>query len=101
MPRQGDGGKVTHADFVTIALSVIGIIIIPTLILLVRGAVKWTRTEDRLSELVRDVGVLVDAKEKVHSEMYTQMRFDRDATDKRLRFIEEWFMRNSRKAPVE
>lgn len=88
----------SHADFVTIALSIIGVIIIPTLILLVRGAVKWTRTEDRLGELVTDVRQLVDAKEKVHSEMYAQMRLDRDATDRRLRFVEEWFMRGGAKS---
>lgn len=82
----------THADFVTVGLTIIGVIIIPTLVLLVRGTIKWTRTEDQLRELVGDVRQLVDAKEKVHSEMYAQMREDRSATDKRLRYIEEWFM---------
>lgn len=87
----------THADFVTIALSAIGILLVPALALLVRIAVKWTRTEDRLGTLVTDVRELVDAKDKVHAEMLAQMRADRDATDKRLRFIEEWFMHGRRR----
>lgn len=83
----------SHSDFVTIALSAIGIIIIPTLVILVRGAIKWTRTEDQLGTLVSDVRELVDTKDKVHTAMLDQMRVDREATDRRLRFIEEWFMR--------
>jgi len=79
-----------------VLLSVLSVLIIPALVILVRGAVKWTRTEDKLSTLVDDVRELVEQKDKVHAAMLEQMRVDRDATDKRLRFIEEWFMTSGR-----
>lgn len=71
----------THFEITTIALSVIAVILIPVLTLMVRGAIKWTRTEDKLSELVTDMRELV-----------IQGKADKEATDKRLRYIEEWFM---------
>jgi hypothetical protein len=79
-------------------LTVISVLLLPTLVLMVRGVVKWTRTEDRLSELVTDVKTLVDDQDKVHTAMLEQMRTDREATDRRLRFIEEWFMQRGRDA---
>jgi hypothetical protein len=82
----------THFEITSLFLSIIGIILIPVLGFLIRGAVKWTRTEDRLATLVDDVRELVNSSERVHTAMYDQMRADRDATNKRLRFIEEWFM---------
>lgn len=84
------------ADWLTAALAAVSVLLIPALVLLTRGAVKWTRTEDKLSELVADVRRLMQDKDKVHAEMLTQMRLDREATDKRLRFIEEFFMRKGR-----
>lgn len=87
-----------NAEWVIVALTVFSVLLIPTLVLMVRGAVKWTRTEDQLAELVKDVRELVGNEEKVHAEMLAQMRSDRDVTDKRLRFIEEFFMKRGRDA---
>lgn len=87
-----------NAEWLTVALMVFSVLLLPTLAIMVRGAVKWTRTEDKLAELVGDVRELVGNEEKVHAEMLAQMRSDRDVTDKRLRFIEEFFMRRGRDA---
>ena len=83
----------TAAAWIPVGLGVLSVLIIPALVILVRGAIKWTRTEDKLSVLVDDVRELIDEKDKVHAELLEQMRYDRDATDRRLRFVEEWFMR--------
>lgn len=82
--------------WVVVALTVFSVLLLPLLVLMFRGVMKWTRTEDKLAELVNDVRELVDAKDKTHAAMLDQMRADRESTDKRLRFIEEWFMRRGR-----
>ncbi len=79
-----------QVQLLTILLSAIGIIFIPMLVVLVRGIVKWTRVEDKLDEVIRDMKELVLDKNKVHLEITTQMREDRSATDKRLRWLEEY-----------
>jgi hypothetical protein len=70
-------------------LSAIGIVFIPTLAFIVRATIKWTRVEDKLSELVDDMRKLVEDKEKTHTDMIRQMAEDRSATNQRLRWLEE------------
>lgn len=70
-------------------LSAIGIIFIPLLVVLIRGIVKWTRVEDKLDELVKDMGQLIRDKDETHNAIIKQMGDDRRATDKRLRWLEE------------
>jgi hypothetical protein len=61
----------------------------PILLLLIRTIQKWTRVEDKLEDLVTDVKQLVIDKDRVHLEINTQIREDRTATDRRLRWLEE------------
>lgn len=82
----------TPFEWVITVLTIFSVMLIPVLAILVRGAVKWTRTEDRLSELVKDVGELIESKERVHTAMLDQMGRDRQATDRRLRYLEEFWM---------
>ena len=82
----------THYNLITVILSILGIILIPILGVLIRGMVRWIRTEDELKVLVADVRELIENKDKVHSDILNQMRFDRDATNQRLRYLEEYFM---------
>jgi len=70
-------------------LTVIGVFFIPIIVMLYRGIVKWTRTEDKLDELVRDVQQLVKDKDSTHAAMIQTMSDDRRATDRRLRWLEE------------
>lgn len=96
----------TSADWVIAVLTVFSVLLIPTLIFIVKGAMKWTRVEDRLGSLVDAVQHLVADKDRVHNEIVARedkihaeiletIRLDRDATDRRLRFIEEAWMRQS------
>lgn len=62
---------------------------IPAIGLMFRLVIKWTKTEARLEELSKDMRELVDSKDRIHSEMLGQMREDRAATDRRLRWLEE------------
>ena len=83
-------------DWIVAVLTVFSVLLIPALVILIRGAVKWTRTEDKLGFLVDDVRKLVADKDKVHAEILEQMRVDRETTDRRLRFIEEFWMKQGR-----
>lgn len=80
------------AIWLTISLSAFTTLLIPAIWLLIRIAVKWTRTEDRVGNLVDKVTELVEDKEKVHIAMYSQMKADRDATDQRLQWLERMWM---------
>lgn len=72
----------TSDQRLTLILATMGIIFIPLLGLLVRITIKWTRVEDALKQLVAD-------KDRVHREIIDQMREDRDATNKRLTWLEQ------------
>lgn len=72
---------------------VIAVLLIPLGVFLLRGMVRWVRTEDQLTTLIRRVESLVDDKDRTHKELAEQMKFDRDATNRRLRYLEEYFMR--------
>lgn len=91
-------------DWIVAGLGILSVLIIPLLVIAFRGAIKWTKVEDKLDTLVTQITKLVEDKEKTHAEIRSeelrmhaeileQMRADRDATDRRLRFIEEWFMK--------
>lgn len=81
---------------VLIALAALIFTVLSTLLaVLIRSVQKQTRTEDRVGELASDVKELVEQKDRTHEAMLNQMRSDRDATDRRLRFMEEYFMRHS------
>ena len=73
-------------------LTIIAVILIPGIVLLFRGMIRWVRTESKLNTLVGDVRELVDDKGKVHAAILEQMKYDRDATNTRLRYLEEYFM---------
>jgi len=87
------GSSTAVENLILVILSVMGILLLPTLGLVLRITIRWTRTEDRLSTVIDDVKELISSQDKVHAEMLAQMRLDRDATDRRLRFLEEWIMR--------
>jgi hypothetical protein len=72
-----------------IALTAIAVLILPGVALLWRGAVKWTRVEVKLDNVVADLGRIVEDKDRTHAEMIAQMREDRAATNQRLRWLEE------------
>lgn len=72
----------------TLILLFISALGLPTLGLMVRGAMKWTRTEDKLSQVARDIEQLVKDKDQVHREIVQQMHEDRKAMNERLTWLE-------------
>lgn len=68
-------------DWIMVILSTMSVIGIPILIFLIRGAIKWTKVEMKLEQLIRQ-------ESEVHNEMFRTMREDRKATDERLRWLE-------------
>jgi hypothetical protein len=63
-----------------------------TLGVIVRTVRHQTTVEDKLDNVIKDVEDLVADKDKVHTAIFTQMQVDRDATDKRLRYLEEFWI---------
>lgn len=82
----------TEYDLIVILLTVIGVLLIPTIGVLFRGMVRWVRTEDQLTNLVHEVKELVNDNEKSRGDILRQMTYDREATNTRLRYLEEYFM---------
>jgi hypothetical protein len=72
-----------------LGLSFLSVLVIPLLVLIVRIAVKLTQSQDKLTVIASDLEKLVADKDKVHAEMLAAMRDDRNATNRRLRWLEE------------
>lgn len=83
----------TTFDWAVIVMSVVSVLLIPAIALMVNVSIRWTRAQERIENLTEDMQKLVMDKDKVHAEMIGQMREDRAATDKRLRWLEEYLWR--------
>lgn len=59
---------------------------------LVRNTRRQTRYEDKIETLEKKVIDLVTTQQQMQASMLDQMKYDRDATDRRLRYVEEYFM---------
>jgi Fic family protein len=104
----------TRFEWSIAILTFLGVLLIPALAMIIREAVRRARTESKIENLVTAVENIVKLKEteheaivgeiksvvtnekNIHKEIVDQMRMDREATDKRLRFIEEYWMREGR-----
>lgn len=80
----------TKFEVLSLLMSIVAVLLIPMLVVAYRGIVKWTRTEERLEQIARDIAKLVVDKDKTHLDMLGQMKDDRNATNRRL----EWLERN-------
>lgn len=69
-------------------ISVIGVLFIPLLLMIWRGAQKWTRVEVKLDNAISRLDDIVESKDKVHQALYEQMKSDREATNQRLTYLE-------------
>lgn len=92
-----------HVDpaWVTAALAVFSALLIPAVVILTRGTMKWSKTEFQLATLIESVKDLIVDKEKMHAELMEQMRTDREVTDRRLRYLEEFWMEQGRRAATK
>lgn len=68
----------TDAGWIALASGIFSLVLIPLAVLVIRGAVKWTQIEDRLNGIVGDLQDLIK-----------QVREERAALDRRLRWLEE------------
>jgi len=59
-----------------------------------RVILKFSRSESKLNMLADDLKELIENKDRIHAELVAQMGRDRDATDRRLRYLEEWHMKH-------
>jgi methionine salvage enolase-phosphatase E1 len=72
-----------------LAVSIVGVIILPLVVLMFRAAIRWKGIEDKLDNVVSDLTELVKDKDKIHAELANAMREDRRSNDRRLRWLEE------------
>jgi hypothetical protein len=76
-------------QWLTLAVAILSVIIVPLLVALFRVMTKFTRLEMKLDQVFSDLQELVHDKDRVHEEITRQMTDDRKATDRRLRWLEE------------
>lgn len=69
-------------------LSAISVLLIPLLVMIWRGAQKWTRVEIKLDNAIDRLDDIVEGKDKVHQALYEQIKTDREATNSRLTYLE-------------
>lgn len=84
----------THYDITNIVLTIIAVILIPGVALLVRGTMKWTHTSDKIDNMANSMEQIVTNNDAAHQAIINQMTNDREATNRRLRWFEEYFMQN-------
>ena len=75
-------------SLLTIIVAIIGVVITPMVVVLWRGAVKWSRFETKLDGVIDNLKKIVEDKDKVHQEITDSMREDRKATNERLTWLE-------------
>lgn len=86
----------------SLALSFIAVILVPLFVLLFRLAIGATRLSDRVVNIEEDLKALVADKDKTHAVILEQIKDDRRATDRRLRWLEQnlWrYFRNGNANP--
>jgi hypothetical protein len=86
-------------EWIPISISALSVILIPLVVLLWRVAVGITKTGDQINGIEKDLRELVEHKEKDHADIYVQMREDRNATNIRLRWLEENLWQQIRQQP--
>jgi hypothetical protein len=79
---------VKPVEIVTVVLSTVAVIVLPLFGLLWRFSSKWTAYTYQLQHLGEKIQALVTDKERTHVILQDQITHDREATDKRLRWLE-------------
>lgn len=79
----------------SIVVTVVVFMVIPLVGTIIRNAMRWQKIESKVDEIVNDLKSIVSDKDKVHTEMLAQIRDDRKATDRRLRWLEEHLWKGS------
>lgn len=72
----------TEYELLSTVLAVLGVLVIPLTVFIIRGAVKWASVEHVLGDLGNDL-----------KEMKADIKSDREATNKRLVWLEQTLWR--------
>lgn len=80
-----------QAAWVAVSTSLLTVVLIPLIILLFRLTIKATQLTDKVNNIDTDLKELVNAKNRADEAMVGQMREDRNATNIRLRWLEEHY----------
>jgi len=87
-------------ELISLVIGTVTAIVMPLTLLIVRSAVKWAKLESRVEEVIADVKELIGQKDKFHAALVDQMKSDREATDRRLRWLEEHLWRRDKNSAV-
>jgi hypothetical protein len=80
----------------TTVIAVVAGIGIPMLSFLIIISVRWGTLNATIASINKQLLNIVKEKDEMHQQIVQQMGEDRKATDRRLRFLEEWHMRHDK-----
>lgn len=80
---------VSNFQLVSLIIAALATLVVPLLMFVVRGAIKWSVVESKLDHAIGKLEEIVRDKDVTHKAMFQQMTDDRRATDQRLRWLEE------------
>lgn len=79
----------TTFQIASLTIGIMATLILPVVVFLIRGAMKWSAVETKLDQAITRLDAIVRDKDATHQVMLQQMSDDRRATDRRLRWLEE------------
>lgn len=88
-------------NIIELVCSIIGVIILPVLFYVIRVTARWASVEEKLSRVVADVDKLVRDRDTTQAKIIDMMNKDREATDLRLRWLENhlWVILGRKEVP--
>jgi predicted PurR-regulated permease PerM len=78
----------THYEVLSTLLGIVGVLFVPLIAMSFRAMIRWVRAEEKLTALVE--GLL-----EQQTLDRDQQKFDRDATNQRLQYLERWNMEHT------
>lgn len=79
----------TPGQWADIGIGLLSVILVPFIVLLFRLTVQATKLVDRVNVIERDFRELTQNTAETQKEILKTIREDRNATDRRLRWLEE------------
>lgn len=83
------GSSMTPGQWADIGIGLLSVILVPFIVLLFRLTVQATKLVDRVNVIERDFRELTQNTAETQKEILKTIREDRNATDRRLRWLEE------------
>lgn len=83
------GETVKPSEIIGIVGLTLSVIVIPFFVVLWKTSARWTTMDMRMAQMNTELRALVNDKERAHSTLLDQITRDREATNMRLRYLEE------------